>query len=149
MCKLERYPVDLSEDQARRCLLQQIGEGMQHGIVITEGLLGYLTKENVAALSRDLHAQKSIKWWIMNVVSPTLVSWTYGQMASQAPDAKFPDMHYEGVEFYHAYGWETAAFHSFTSAGQRLKRMPPTTWPSEVIAALDQSGVALLNRLDT
>ena len=56
---------------------------------------------------------------------------------------------HEGSEFFRAYGWETAAFHSFVSAGQRLKRTPPSTWPSEVMVGLEQSGIALLKRLDT
>jgi len=50
------------------------------------------------------------------------------------------------MEFFRAYGWETAAFHSFTSAGQRLKRMPPSTRPSEEMTMLEQSGIALLKR---
>ena len=146
MCKLERHPLDLSDDQARRDLLQKVGQETQQGIVITEGLLGYLTKENVTTLSLDLHAQESIRWWIMDLVTPTLISWMQSQVASREPAAELPDMHYEEIEFYQAHGWETAAFHSFASAGQRLKRMPPSDCPVEVTAALEQSGVALLKR---
>jgi len=169
MCQLERRPVDLSDDKARRDLLRQVNGETRQGTVITEGILGYLTEENVEALARDLHAQESIKWWITGVTSREFASWMHERIWSSmnptlAPwiqevirDVMTPmlassiqsRLAQQGTEFFRAFGWETAAFHSFISEGQRLGRMPPLTWPSKATSGLEQSGIAILRRLDS
>jgi len=70
--------MDLSDNQARQDLLQHISGETRDGVVITEGLLGYLTDENVEALARDLHSDDSLKWWITDVTDPVLASWMRG-----------------------------------------------------------------------
>ena len=42
-------------------------------MVLSEGLLIYLTPEQVGTLARDLHAQPSFRWWLTDLASPQLL----------------------------------------------------------------------------
>src|SRR5207244_11883755 len=72
VCALERVRLDLSDVQARRELFLQLGRGANRVLVVTEGLLVYLTAEEAAALGNDLAAQPAFEHWIIDVVSPAL-----------------------------------------------------------------------------
>src|SRR5947199_319646 len=53
-CVLERVRLDLLNVDARRALLEQVGRRARRALIITEGLLIYLTPAEVAALARPL-----------------------------------------------------------------------------------------------
>ena len=57
VCALERVRLDLSNTSARRELFSELGRRANRVLVVAEGLLVYLTEEEVAALGRDLAAQ--------------------------------------------------------------------------------------------
>src|SRR5262249_37893857 len=54
VCRLERVRLDLSDARARRDLFSKLGERVSNALVITEGLLIYLTAEEAGALADDL-----------------------------------------------------------------------------------------------
>src|ERR1041384_309421 len=54
-CALERVPLDLADVVARRQLFQRLGSAKK-ALIVTEGLLVYLTRDEVLALGRDLAA---------------------------------------------------------------------------------------------
>src|SRR5215467_7178767 len=58
-CNLERVRLDLTNVAARRELFQRLGASSRRALIITEGLLVYLTREEVTELGRDLAAQSS------------------------------------------------------------------------------------------
>lgn len=65
-CALRRVACDLSDDGERERLLDQLGRTSSTALVITEGLIAYLTSEQAGALSRSLHAVPSFRYWIMD-----------------------------------------------------------------------------------
>jgi len=66
ICELKRIAVDLSQDAERRALLARLGSETRKALVITEGVIPYLTNEQAAVLSRDLRAVPSFQFWIMD-----------------------------------------------------------------------------------
>src|SRR2546421_3403524 len=72
-CTLEQVGVDLTDLARRRALFAQIGAAARQVLVVSEGLLIYLTAEQVAALARDLAAQSSFTWWLIDLASPGLL----------------------------------------------------------------------------
>src|SRR5262249_54848775 len=54
-CQLERIAVDLSDAAARGGLLDDINGRCQRALVITEGVVLYLSNADVASLAADLH----------------------------------------------------------------------------------------------
>src|SRR6185437_4419093 len=53
-CALERVRLDLSDRAARQALFSRLGGSAARALVIAEGLLVYLTRDDVGDLARDL-----------------------------------------------------------------------------------------------
>src|ERR1035437_7573485 len=73
VCRYEAIAVDLTDDGARSALFARLGGSAQRVLVISEGLLIYLTPEQVSTLARDLHAQPSFRWWLIDLAHPQLL----------------------------------------------------------------------------
>lgn len=69
-CVLERVPLDLSDAARRRALFAQIGATAKRVLILSEGLLVYLSAEDVGALAGDLARQPSFHYWAFDIVSP-------------------------------------------------------------------------------
>jgi methyltransferase (TIGR00027 family) len=63
-CHLQRTAVDLSNDHERKTLFSRLGAESKRALIITEGVIGYLTKEQAAQLSQDLFAIPTFQYWI-------------------------------------------------------------------------------------
>ncbi len=72
-CRLERIKVDLSDDAQRRSLFAAIDARAEKILVLTEGVVPYLTNEQVAALAGDLHSLNHVCYWIAEYFSPDVV----------------------------------------------------------------------------
>lgn len=65
-CRLTRIKCDLSDDAARRRVLADANASAQKLLVLTEGLVPYLSSEQVATLADDLHALDRAKYWLVD-----------------------------------------------------------------------------------
>jgi len=153
-CKVEFVATDLREAEARRALFEGAAA---HGpvLVISEGLLVYLTPAEVGALARDLHEVARARWWLMDLGSPRLRKfiersrWT--SRLQHAPMHFFPE---EGTTFFASYGWREIGFRSTWDESFRLKRTMRGAWffkllsrlqpAAQVEAGRRMSGIALL-----
>jgi methyltransferase (TIGR00027 family) len=63
-CSLQRIALDLTDRAARQQLFARLNEESRQLLVITEGLLVYLTADEVSALAEDLHAMPHFRRWI-------------------------------------------------------------------------------------
>src|SRR5262249_49278891 len=63
VCALERVRLDLSDVASRRRLFERLGAEARRVLVLSEGLLIYLTDLEVAALARDLATPPSFQNW--------------------------------------------------------------------------------------
>jgi methyltransferase (TIGR00027 family) len=144
VCALERFRLDLSNLQARRTLFTQLGSQARKALVITEGLIIYLTTDAVAALAQDLAAPPSFHSWILDIASPGLLRMLQKRMAAQlnqaAPFKFAPD---EGPDFFLRYGWKPADVRSLLKNAARLKRLP---FFLRLIALLPESESSRRNR---
>jgi methyltransferase (TIGR00027 family) len=144
VCALERFRLDLSNLQARRALFTQLGNHARKVLVITEGLVIYLTADAVAALAQDLAAPPSFHSWILDIASPGLLRMLQKRMAAQlnqaAPFKFAPD---EGPDFFLRYGWKPADVRSLLKNAARLKRLP---FFLRLIALLPESESSRRNR---
>ena len=73
VCVLERVRLDLSNESARRELFSELGRRANRVLVVAEGLLVYLTEDEVAALGKDLAAPAAFQHWIIDLASPALL----------------------------------------------------------------------------
>ncbi|MDJ0899228.1 MAG: SAM-dependent methyltransferase [Xenococcus sp. MO_188.B8] len=156
VCALESVPFDVTDAIAREMLFQRIGTVAKRGLVVTEGLLIYMTPEQVAALAMDLHAQPEFCWWLTDLSSPNGLQQIQKNLGETltAGEVKMQFAPEEGTEFFRQYGWKTIEFHSFFEEAQRLER---GALPQEFLAQLSQenwkilcqmSGFVLLTRAE-
>ncbi len=124
-CTLERVRLDLSDVNARRALFQRLGSNARKVLVLTEGLLVYLTRDEVSALGRDLAAQSSFHDWAIDLCSPGLLKMLQKNLAALSEAGsplKFgPE---EGPEFFNASGWKAVEVYSMLKTAARIKRLP-------------------------
>jgi methyltransferase (TIGR00027 family) len=124
-CSLERVRLDLSNVSARRQLFARLGANAKRALIITEGLLMYLSADEVASLARDLAAPPSFQAWVLEVVSPGLLQRmqrTTGVVLKEA-NAPFKFGPPEGPAFFEAYGWRVKEVRSMLKTAASLKRL--------------------------
>ena len=124
---LERVKLDLSAPKERRELFKRINGSANRVLVITEGLLVYLKPEDVASLAADLHEQPNFRWWIADILTPTLLDWLKKRSFKQFTEGNV-QMHFapeSGADFFKPYGWNVDEQRSVTKEARRLKREMP------------------------
>lgn len=133
-CHLERIPLDLSNHDARRGLFANLARRASRAVVISEGLVIYLMPGEVGAMARDLRdagvndvsASGRFQRWIVDVVSPgllTMMNERAGEIVRQA-GAPFLFAPPEGPAFFERYGWQLLRVRSLLKTAATLKRLP-------------------------
>lgn len=67
VCHLERLAVDLSSVPDRRRHFARVGSDAKKVLVLTEGLVPYLSADDAAALSEDVYAVPTFQYWIQDL----------------------------------------------------------------------------------
>jgi len=124
---------------------------------VSEGLLIYLTGEQVGALAGDLAAQSSFGWWLIDLASPGLLKMmerTWGRAVTSKAPFRFAPA--EGTRFFEPFGWRETEFRSTWEESLRLKRTMRLAWLWGLLGRLYPkrkreefrrfSGIALLGR---
>ena len=124
-CVLQRVRMDLADVPARRKLLQDLGGKAKRALLLTEGLLAYLNRDEVTALGRDLAAQPSFRDWAIDLCSPGLLKMLQKNLpllGEAGSPLKFgPE---EGPEFFTASGWKPDEVYSMLKTAAKIKRLP-------------------------
>jgi len=124
-CTLERVRLDLADIAGRRALFQKLGSNAGKVLVLTEGLLAYLTRDEVSALGRDLAAQSSFRDWAIDLCSPGLLKMLQKNLAALSEAGsplKFgPE---EGPDFFTTSGWKPVEVYLMLKTAAQIKRLP-------------------------
>ena len=124
-CALRRVRLDLADRGARQQLFKELGVQAKNALVITEGLLIYLPREQVEALADDLAAAQGFKRWIVDMVSPGLrkrMTGQFGRFLDEA-NAPFKFSPEEGPEFFTPHGWRPIQVRSMLKTAASVKRV--------------------------
>ena len=154
-CQLERVKLDLADGEARRAFFARVNAGAKEVLVVTEGLMIYLTAEQAASLGTDLHEQPNFRYWLNELTSPYVLqmlqrSWNR-QLASADSHVQFAPE--EGAKFYERLGWQVAEFRESLEEAHRLRREMRYAWlirflirisPSERREMFGRDGYVLL-----
>ena len=127
VCRLDRLAVDLADRAARLALFERIGARARRVLVITEGLIAYLTEEEVACLAVDLSRQSSFWRWALDMQSPGLLRLAQAQIGSVLNAASVPLKFGPagGEEFFRGYGWCPIESKSLLKTAAVLGRLSP------------------------
>ena len=126
VCRLERVPLDLTDARARSNLFTEMNRRASNVIVVTEGLIGYLTAQDVAGLAEDLACQPNFKWWTLDIVSPRLLRMLQASIgatldAGGAPLKFAPE---EGPAFFARHRWKPTEVRPLLQTAATLRRLP-------------------------
>ncbi|MBI1810117.1 MAG: class I SAM-dependent methyltransferase [Gemmatimonadetes bacterium] len=137
-CRYEQQPTDLTDDSARAALFARLGAESKRALVVTEGLIIYLTPEQVGGLARGMRDTPSFGWWLTDLAHPRLLrmmnrSWARGAAKG---NAKFQFAPAEGTAWFRSHGWRERAFHSAGDAARRLHREMAGMWFWDLVARL-------------
>jgi methyltransferase (TIGR00027 family) len=66
VCSLQRISCDLSLQMERLELFTSLDAAAKRALIITEGVIVYLTNDQAAQLSKDLYAMPSFQYWIQD-----------------------------------------------------------------------------------
>lgn len=125
-CRLERVAVNLADASTRREFLEKIAARGKRGLVLTEGLLIYLTQEEVRQLASDLAGTASLQRWLLDMHSPRLLAMmqrSTGKALEQA-GAPFKFGPAEGPDFFVAHGWKPVRVEGMLATAAKFGRPP-------------------------
>lgn len=139
VCHLERIACDLSDGDARRTLFRRLNEGANPILVLTEGVVPYLSNEDVAALASDLNEQSHITHWITDYFSPMFEKISARgnirrQLQKNAP-FRFnagPDPT-DWSRFFANCGWQIEDIRYIGEYGKSVGRDLPAKWPFSLL----------------
>jgi len=95
-------------------------------VALTEGLLIYLSTEQVGALARDLAFGRHFHSWIIDLASPGQLRIMQRAMGKQLDEvgAPFRFAPPEGPSFFVPYGWEPKDVQGLLKTAAQLNRLP-------------------------
>jgi len=125
-CRLERIPADLADRAARRKLLERLDASAKNALLITEGLLIYLSPDDARAFADDLAERRSFHRWVLDIVSPGLLRLLQREVGAELDRAHAPLQFApeEGPEFFTRSGWKIAEMRSTLKAAVQQRRVP-------------------------
>ncbi|HET7512760.1 MAG TPA: SAM-dependent methyltransferase [Chthoniobacterales bacterium] len=126
VCALERVHLNLADEHARQKLFSDLGAWPERALIVSEGLLVYLTEEEVALLARDLAAQPSFHHWVIDLASPALLRMLGKKMGAPLDQAGIPLKFapQEGPDFFSSCGWKIEQTVSILRTAGQLNRLP-------------------------
>ncbi len=134
ICRLERIACDLSQNAARMALLADLGKRGRNILVLTEGVIPYLTNEAVAALAKNLNEENHINYWITDYFSPFFLGLAARGAIVKQLQKNAPFRFNPGVEsddwprFFAGCGWQIDTMRFIGEEGRKLGRDLPTNW---------------------
>ncbi len=125
VCQYTRVAIDLSKRAERMDFFQEIAKNNKRTVVITEGLLVYLSETDVGTLAFDLSHTPGFDKWITDLLSPSILPLIDQEMGNLLLNAKTPLLFApeEGEDFFRLYGWKPIESKSRLKTAADLKRL--------------------------
>lgn len=125
-CHYERVALDLSDVVARRMFFERVSRESKKVLIITEGLLLYLTEEQVRGLAKDIAAYRQFAVWLCDVISPLLLkaSQRLFNKSLASANAKMQFGSADTRAFFDSVGWDRKEVKSIALEARRLGRRP-------------------------
>lgn len=126
VCKVERVVCDLSDVAARRALFASLGARAKKALIISEGLLVYLTEDQVSGLATDLAAVPTFRYWTLEMVNAKLLARLQKTVGKRLREAGMP-MQWgtdEGPGYFEQRGWRLVEDRSMFKEAAKHRRLP-------------------------
>lgn len=133
-CQLERVSLDLSDEKARDRLFARLNAETRRAVILTEGVLPYLSEEQVASLGHALRAQPNFKYWIMEYFSAQMLKYVNTpKRKKQMRNAPFIFNPADWFGFFEKLGWKKTEIRYTAEVTEEVGRKVPMPWFMEVV----------------
>lgn len=124
-CQLERVKVDLADLPERRRLFAEIAAAASRTLILTEGVLPYLTNEAVGALADDLQVFPERAWIVDYFSAATLKYRKKMGISRKMSEAPFRFEPPDWFAFFARHGWKPAEVRYIAPEARKLGRPIP------------------------
>lgn len=125
-CRLERVKIDLADRSGRKAFFADLDAQAQRLLVLTEGVVPYLTEEEAAALADDLRTLGRLAGWIVEYFSADANKFRRRSgMTKAMQNAPFRFTPDDPIGFFKAHGWRVGEIRYLAEEGDRLDRPMP------------------------
>jgi methyltransferase (TIGR00027 family) len=125
VCRLERIGLDLADVEARRRVFDRLGT-TGRALIVSEGILIYLSREEVAALAVDLARPPAFQRWVLDLTSPALLRMLQKDHLGQYLDRAAAPLKFgppEGPDFFRPHGWRPIDVRALLRTAAELRRL--------------------------
>lgn len=134
-CRLERVVLDLGDEAARHERLVTLLQDSKKTAVLTEGVLMYLTPEQVDSLARELRSLPSVRYWLQDYHNGPVPAFRRRQLARRLRSAPWRFQVSDWFAYFHERGFDVARAILVGDEAKRLRRWPPW-WPLFILTHL-------------
>jgi len=136
-CRLERVAMDLANAAERQKLFSRLSSEARRVLVLTEGVVPYLTEEDVAALGNDLHAQGNFDFWIAEYLSPRIYRYVKSKKRErQMRNAPFRFLPQDWYGAFDRCGWKPRETRFLDEVSMKMSRPMPMPWWAKILMAV-------------
>jgi methyltransferase (TIGR00027 family) len=125
-CRLERVRIDLAQVAERRQLLDRVDAEAKGILVLTEGVIPYLTNDEAGSLADSLRSLAQARFWIVDYLSAQAVAFRRRKRIRQSmQNAPFKFAPGDWFGFFGQHGWRVRELHYYNEEAQRHGRPMP------------------------
>jgi methyltransferase (TIGR00027 family) len=125
-CRLERVKIDLANRPERQKLFARVNAQANGILVLTEGVVPYLSVEEAALLADDLRALDHARYWLVDCFSPEAIKFRLRKgMGRKMQNAPFKFAPGDWFGFFRQHGWQAKEIRYLAEEGERLRRPIP------------------------
>lgn len=129
-CRVERVKIDLADRAERKKLFSRINSQANKILVLTEGVVPYLSIEEAALLGDDLRALDPARYWLVDYFSPEAIKYRQRKkMGRRMQNAPFKFAPEDWFGFFRQHGWQPKQIRYLAEEGDRLSRPIPLPLP--------------------
>ncbi len=135
-CQLERVKLDLANLSERRQMFTSVNARAKKMLVLTEGVVPYLSVEEVGSLADDLKALEHACYWIVDYFSTWVIKYRQRLVGKKMQNAPFKFNPENWFEFFAEHGWHCKETRYLSEEAERLHRPMQLPLLSKVILSI-------------
>ncbi len=126
-CQLKRISADLTSLPERNQIYKELSQGFKNSIILTEGVIPYLSNNEADTLARELFNFDFVNYWITEYYSPEILTFLRTpKRLKQMENAPFKFYPEDWFLFFKERGWEQVKTLYFAAESKKYGRTPPT-----------------------
>lgn len=134
-CRLERVSLDLGNRKARQELFSRLASRGRRILVLTEGVVPYLSEIQVEELAADLRAHPNFRYWIAEYFSSQVYKYLKSpQRMKKMKNAPFQFFPEDWMQAFKSWGWVPEEIRYMGEEGFKLGREMPMPWWVKLIS---------------